>query len=251
MLDFGLAKAISLDTQPDGSALSSPTITMSATVAGMILGTAAYMSPEQARGKLVDYRADIWSFGVILYELLTGFTLFTGETVTDVLASVVRHEPEWDRIPPKLRRLLRACLQREPKQRLQAIGDWALLLAEDAAPTETKIATRRPVLPWIVAAVLALAAAFGWWRATRPVDHPLLRFSADMGPDAIAGTRITAAISPDGTRLAFPVRGASGTTLLATRTMDESTPATLAGTEGAADPFFSPDGQWIGFVAAK
>jgi serine/threonine protein kinase len=129
VLDFGLA-AVSQSSDSSNPA-NSPTLTISPTRAGMILGTAAYMSPEQARGMPVDKRADIWAFGVVVYEMLTGRQAFPGETITDVLAAVVTREPEWDRVPVKVRHLLQACLQKDPKQRLQAIGDWRLLI-EDA-----------------------------------------------------------------------------------------------------------------------
>src|SRR5271169_4937721 len=124
VLDFGLA-AVAQSSDPSNPA-SSPTLTISPTRAGMILGTAAYMSPEQARGKAVDKRADIWAFGVVLFEMLTGQRLFAGETVSDTLAHVLTREPDWEQVPAKVRRLLEACLRKEVKQRLQAIGDWRL-----------------------------------------------------------------------------------------------------------------------------
>jgi serine/threonine protein kinase len=146
VLDFGLAAFPNRDHE-GADPNSSPTLTISPTRAGMILGTAAYMSPEQARGQAVDRRADIWAFGVVLYEMLTGRQAFHGETITDVLAAVVTKEPEWDRVPMKVRRLLQSCLQKDPKQRLQAIGDWRLLI-EDAPR----------VVPRRYARVIALAA---------------------------------------------------------------------------------------------
>jgi len=146
VLDFGLA-AVAQSSDPSNPA-NSPTLTISPTRAGMILGTAAYMSPEQARGKPVDKRADIWAFGVVLYEMLTGRQAFPGDTITDVLAAVVTKEPDWDRVPVKVRRLLQACLQKDPKQRLQAIGDWRLLI-EDSP----QIAPRR--YRWMIAVGVA------------------------------------------------------------------------------------------------
>src|SRR5271170_1675534 len=142
VLDFGLA-AVAQSSDPSNPA-NSPTLTISPTRAGMILGTAAYMAPEQARGQAVDKRADIWAFGVVLYEMLAGRQPFRGETTTDVLAAVVTQEPEWDRIPTKVRRLLQSCLQKDPKQRLQAIGDWRLPI--DDAP---QVAPRR--YRWMIA----------------------------------------------------------------------------------------------------
>jgi serine/threonine-protein kinase len=139
LLDFGLAKAFS--GAPDSAGNdpeNSPTITLDATVAGTILGTAAYMSPEQAKGKKVDKRADIWSWGVVLYELLTGERLFRGDDGTDTLAQVLTKEPPLERMPPKVRRLLGACLQKDPKQRLRDIGDAKRLLAEETATAPSR-----------------------------------------------------------------------------------------------------------------
>ena len=185
----------------------------------MILGTAAYMSPEQARGKAVDKRADIWAFGVVLYEMLTGKPLFQGETVSDTLAAVIKEEPDWTCVPAKVRRLLQACLQKDPKQRLQAIGDWRLLLTE-VQQLQQIAAPSRSRHGWIAATRNVGRAGgdsgIGWWRATRPVAQPLIRFSTELASvpgnaydyridDTIVGagqpgTFLT--ISPDGTRLA-------------------------------------------------
>ena len=161
VLDFGLAAVVAnLSSDPSNPA-NSPTLTISPTRAGMILGTAAYMSPEQARGKTVDKRADIWAFGVVLFEMLTGKPLFEGETVSDTLAQVLTKEPDWEKVPAKVRRLLEACLQKDPKQRLQAIGDWRLLLT-DAQQLPAATAAKNG-LPWAVAAVATVAAlGLGW-----------------------------------------------------------------------------------------
>jgi serine/threonine protein kinase len=147
VLDFGLAKTIEA---PSGDPEDSPTVT----VAGMIMGTAAYMSPEQARGKIVDKRADIWAFGVVLYELLTGRRPFHGNDLQEMLASVVKDEPDLQQAPARVQRLLRSCLEKDPKQRLQAIGDWRLLLEEPTAPMTAK----RGVWP-VASAALAVVAA--------------------------------------------------------------------------------------------
>jgi len=261
LLDFGLARSTE-DSSPNASSPTmSPTLSLAMTQAGMILGTAAYMAPEQARGKPVDKRADIWAFGVVLFELLTGGMLYGGETVSDSMAAVITREPDWTALPagtpPHIRRLLARCLRKDPKQRLRDIGEARILLDEPgeaaAAPSSQATTTRRSWLPWALAGIsIALALALGalLWRATRPTEKPLLRFNADLSPEAVAGVRITAAISPDGTRLAYPVRPVGGSvTMLATRLMDQSKPAILSGTENAQDPFFSPDGQWIGFFA--
>jgi Tol biopolymer transport system component len=254
VLDFGLASVLNRDREGADPA-SSPTLTISPTRAGMILGTAAYMSPEQARGKAVDKRADIWAFGAVFFEMLTGRRLFDGETVSDTLAHVLTKEPDWEQVPAKVRRVLEACLQKDPRQRLQAIGDWRLLLTDAQPQVTAPLALNRASrsrLGWIVAGLLALAlAGLGglYWRATRPVDRPLMRLSVDLGPDAVAGRFTTTAISPDGARLVFPIQSADGTEMLAARLLDETKPSALSGTENGRDPFFSPDGKWIGFFA--
>jgi serine/threonine-protein kinase len=250
VLDFGLAKALAGEPPAmSGDRVNSPTLTMGATLGGMILGTAGYMAPEQAKGKVVDKRADIWAFGVVLYKMLTGQPLFEGETVSDTLAAVLTKEPDWDRTPRKVRRLLRSCLEKDPKRRLRDIADaWGFLDETREAPTATTTRT-----PWIVAAAaLAITTLAGWWvawRATRPVDHPLTRLSVDLGPDAVAGPNLTAAISPDGRRLVFSMRGPDGKQQLATRPLNQEQATLLPGTEDGIDPFFSPDGQWIGFFS--
>jgi Tol biopolymer transport system component len=247
VLDFGLAKALEAPAPAVGNPSISPTLTIEETRAGVILGTAAYMSPEQARGKAVDKRTDIWAFGCVLYEMLTGRPAFTGETITDVLAAVVQTEPDWNAVPENVRRLLMSCLQKDPKQRLQAIGDYRLLLEEQ--PQAGSL--RHSRLGWVAAvlAIIAIVSGAGWWRATRPIDHPLMRLDVDLGPGAIAGQFTTTAISPDGTRLVFPFKNPDGKQVLATRLLGETVTAALSGTENGRDPFFSPDGKWIGFFA--
>jgi serine/threonine-protein kinase len=250
VLDFGLAKAMSTDAAP-ADPHSSPTLTMRATMAGVILGTAAYMSPEQARGQDADRRADIWSFGVVLYEMLTGRQLFTGATVSDTLAAVLRAEPDLSEVPEPVRGVVERSLRKGVRRRWQSIGDVRIAL--DEAPEHAPEEPRRSVLPWVVAAaVLAVIAVAGWlvvWRATRPVDHPLIRLSVDLGPDALSGANVTVVISRDGRRLVFPVRGPNGKQMLATRLLDQTHHTLMTGTEGGSDPFFSPDGRWVGFFA--
>jgi Tol biopolymer transport system component/predicted Ser/Thr protein kinase len=246
VLDFGLAKEAG---QPSAAAntAGSPTLTMSPTRVGMILGTGAHMAPEQAQGKPVDKRADVWAFGCVLYELLTGKQPFHGETTSDTLASVLRDEPDWSRIPASVQPLLRCCLMKDPMHRLRDIGDAMPLLNRVPEPIPVK------PLPWVLGTVLAIAVAIigvvGWLRATRPLpaEQPLTRLSVDLGPDALAGINITVAISPDGRRLVFPVHGPNGKPQLATRLLDESQFKLLSNTENGFDPFFSPDGQWLGF----
>src|SRR5580658_3816658 len=174
VLDFGLAKQTGLATQRrdgDGAVTpNSPTFTMGMTEAGMILGTAAYMSPEQARGKAADKRADIWAFGVVLYEMLTGKRLFQGEDLTETLASVVKEEPNLDQAPPQVRRLLEKCLEKDPKRRLRDIGDaWALL----EAPSTSTVPARSRLWPALAAVCLLIAIA-GWlaFLYLRPKPHP-------------------------------------------------------------------------------
>jgi Tol biopolymer transport system component len=250
LLDFGLAKAFTNEREtPASTGENSPTLTMAATEVGMILGTAAYMSPEQAKGKSVDKRADIWAFGVVLYELLTGERLFKGDDVSETLAQVLTKQPDWEKVPAKARRLLKDCLEKDPKQRLRDIGDAKRLLADEARPSESP----RRSIPWIIAAgvlaAVAIAASSIPWRATRPVDRPLMRLSLDLGPDAVAGQFTTTAISSDGARLVFPIKSPGGKQVLATRLLNETKPTLLSGTDNGRDPFFSPDSQWIGFFA--
>jgi serine/threonine-protein kinase len=249
VLDFGLASALREPAQED----SEVTLTFQETRDGSILGTPAYMSPEQARGRPADKRADIWAFGVVLYEMLTGKRPFKGPTLSDTLAAVLTKDPAWDRIPEKAQRLLRWCLEKDAQKRLRDIGDARLAL-EDTPPSAAPAGPRRS-LPWAVAAACALLAATAvWapWRAVRPAPGvPPMRLSVDLGPGAIAGTMTTAAISPDGTRLVFPWREPDGRQLLATRLLDQPRITVLPGTEEGADPFFSPDGRWIGFYTSS
>jgi Tol biopolymer transport system component len=253
VLDFGLAKAYAPDASgastPDSS--RSPTLTRAGTGAGVILGTASYMSPEQARGKPVDKRADIWAFGVVLYEMLTGTRLFHGETNNDTLAAVLKEEPDLSRAPDRVRRLLRACLQRDPKQRLQAIGD-AWLLLEDGAVAAAH--ARRSRVAWVVAAGAVFVATLAIWTAwRRPVSNAApaairldLELGAAVAPDNVGADAI---VSPDGTRLVFVAQGPNGRSRLLTRRLDLAQAVELRGSEGAYSPFFSPDGRWVGYFA--
>src|SRR5262249_28697162 len=201
VLDFGLA-AVAQSSGGDPS--TSPTLTISPTQAGMILGTAAYMAPEQARGKAVDKRADIWAFGVVLYEILTGEQVFQSETVSDTLAAVLQQEPDLTRVPGNVRRLLQACLQKDPKRRLQAIGDGRLLL-EDAPERAPKAKSR---LLWpLIAGALVIAAAIASapvWRS-KLNSQPLMRLNVDLGSDVALGSvrGANVILSPDGTRIVY------------------------------------------------
>jgi len=262
VLDFGLAKALE-EAPPSGQDDSqSPTLSGRATRAGVILGTAAYMSPEQAKGKAADRRSDVWSFGVVLYEMLSGRQAFSGETASEILAAVLKTEPEWSvlpaSVPPRVGRMLRRCLEKEPRRRVQAIGE-ARIIIEDAlagAPEET-VAPAAPLwrraLPLLATALLALL--LGIWAAWRPAPQPEKpqRLSVELGADAsLVGTNLgpAAVLSPDGSVLAFTARKATGgASQLYVRRLDQLEAAPLAGTEGARNPFFSPDGQWIAFFA--
>jgi serine/threonine-protein kinase len=246
VLDFGLARVAEEAGDPENS----PTVSVSPTRMGAILGTAGYMSPEQARGKAVDKRADNWAFGCVLYEMLTAKPAFPGETTTDILAGVIGKDPDMTCVPAEVRRLLKRCLEKDPRKRLRDIGDvWGFL---DTA--EAPVATAKSRRPWIGMAALAIVAIAELgiaWRATRPVGYPLVRVSVDLGPEAVVGLNTTVAISPDGQRIVYPARGPDGEQQLAMRLLDQAQPTLLPGTEGGADAFFSPDGQWIGFFSGR
>ena len=251
VLDFGLATIVQLSDPNTSDATNSPTFTMSPTRAGMILGTAAYMSPEQARGKPVDKRADIWAFGVVLYEMLTGKKLFHGETITDILASVVKEEPDLTRVPLKVRRLLRACLQKDPKQRLQAIGDYRLLLdAEDEAVgrEERDPAYKRWLWPGV--AVLLLAAlgivSFIHLREKPPPAPEVMRFQIPPPEKSAFGENM--ALSPDGRRIAFTAFGADGHSQISIRSLDAIDSRVLPGTAGVTAVFWSPDSRFLAYA---
>ncbi len=265
VLDFGLAKA--WETEKGDSSLSlSPTMTKHATAAGVILGTAAYMSPEQARGKPVDRRADIWAFGVVLWEMLTGRVLFAGDTVSDVLASVLKDSPDLRALPSamphQLRRLIARCLTREPRDRLQWIGDARLDLAEAGAepvptrPTRTGAAAPgrggRGWLPWVVAVGAVAAAAAVWWRPAAAPDPPLARFTVALDADQRLSfiDQPIIALSPDGRILAMTATDPrSGRDMVFLRRLDGNEVVPLPGTEGAGEMFFSPDGASVAFFA--
>lgn len=268
ILDFGLAKAMAGEAATQEMS-HSPTLTLAATQAGVILGTAAYMPPEQAKGKAVDRRADIWSFGCVLYEMLTGKQVFTGETVSDTLAAVIRGEPDWAALPgdtpPSLRRLLRRCLEKDPKQRLRDIGEARIALEEmlanpgaEAAEAPTAASAPTPAwrraLPWAAAGVLGAALLLSMWAPWQPATPPAppVRLKIDAGADARfwLAQGPTAVISPDGAVLAFAAQPpAAQRRVVYVRRMDQLQATALPGTDGARNIFFSPDGQWIAFFA--
>ena len=266
VLDFGLAKA--WETEGGDSSLSlSPTMTRHATVEGVILGTAAYMSPEQARGKKVDRRADIWSFGVVLWEMLTGCKLFEGETVSDVLAAVLTREPDLSELSPdtpvQVRRVLSRCLQRDPRRRIRDMGDVRFELEEDfesgdnrIGPAEVAIEgrSRRVWLPWIMAATMTMAAlALGWVLVRSPAAtagipaHLALTLPSGLSFD-VRETRPVIAISPEGDEVVFNANDGK-TNRFYRRSLSSLDAVPLEGTEGARAPFYSSDGRWVGFTA--
>jgi len=253
VLDFGLAKAIEPVAGAAASVAASPTITSPAmTQMGVILGTVGYVSPEQAKGRAAEKRSDVWAFGCVLYEMFTGRRAFLGETISDTLAALLKEEPDLTRAPARTRRLLHACLQKDPMQRLQAIGDWQLLL-EDAAEATSQ---PRSSAPWALAAAFALVAAVALWAPWRRVApdsaQSAMRLDVDLGM-AVAPTNLgpDAILSPDGTRLVVVAEGSNGKSRLLTRRLDQSQSQSveLRGSDGAFAPFFSPDGQWVGFFA--
>jgi len=263
VLDFGLAKALDPGGASTASAsqlAKSPTLTHGATQIGMILGTAAYMAPEQAAGSAVDRRADIWSFGVVLYEMLTGRRLFEGETVSHVLAGVLKDSPDFSALPAgtpeRIANLLRRCLRKKPRERLQAIGDARIVIEEVLAdPARGEIGpavVSSPRLAWGVAAigvVAALTFATLWLASERSLSPARLLHAALAAPEGMAFSD-TFALSPDGRRIVFDAydqkTGARGLWL---RALDRGEATRLAPTDGGEMPFWSPDGAHIGFFA--
>jgi serine/threonine-protein kinase len=265
VLDFGLAKALEPTSMPATDATASPTLTSPAmTGVGVLLGTAAYMSPEQARGKAVDKRSDIWAFGCVLYEMLTGRRAFEGEQVSDVLASVLAREPDWTLLPrglsPVLGTFLKRCLQKDPKQRVHAIADVRLAM-QDAFETSTgQPETSRTAVPiwqrpWVAAISSVLAATLGGfivWTTTRPAAPAprVAQFEISLrAPETLApaSSDHDLAISPDGTYVVYRASNGDGF-FLAVRAIHKLSAQLLGSTEGATfGPFVSPDGAWVGF----
>jgi serine/threonine-protein kinase len=266
VLDFGLAKALAPEgASGPGDAMRSPTLTARATQMGMIVGTAAYMAPEQAKGRPVDKRADIWAFGVVLYEMLTGGRAFDGDDTSEVLATVLKSEPDWHALPPdtpaSIRRLLRRCLEKDPRKRLSAIGDARLELEEiEPAPAIASLPVRPagraiglPLAAGLVAiAILSTAAVMRFLlppaTATAPGSPTRLSIALPEGDEVAEKNFLPLAISPDGTRVVY-VGSREGVRRLFLRNLADSDAKPLEGTEGARSPFFSPDGQWIAFFA--
>jgi len=275
ILDFGLAKAMSPEGGASGSDVSnSPTLTAH-TQMGMILGTAAYMAPEQARGKSVDKRADIWAFGCVLYEMLTGTRLFKGDEVSDVLAAVLRQDVDWTALPadtpPMLRTLVARCLDRDLKTRLRDIGEARVALSRVndptaqgsmagpsvqsgfGAPASTGRLALRELVAWGLA-LASIAAALGLWFTRAPAAAPthgaVVRTMIPPPDDTAFDFDVTvgpAVISPNGQLIAFSARSRDGRIQLWVRPLDSTTARAIDGTDGASFPFWSPDSQSIGY----
>ena len=254
VLDFGLAKAFQVEAS-NASLSQSPTLSMAATNAGVILGTAAYMSPEQARGKEVDRRTDIFAFGALLYEMLTGRAAFEGEDVPDILGAVLKSEPDWTRLPSEvpssIRRLLRLCLQKDVKKRRQTATDVRIDIGEAGTEAERLVAivsTRSARLPWIAFAAAVLVAAMLAIPALRYLRQtPPPETRVEINTPATADP-ISFALSPDGRQIVFVASG-DGASRLWLRSLASTAAQPLAGTEGAASPFWSPDSRSVGFFA--
>ncbi len=272
VLDFGLAKALTPETSGVSSeSANSPTLTARATQMGMIIGTAAYMAPEQARGKAVDRRADIWAFGVVLYEMLSGKRAFEGEDISITLASVLKEDPKFDalpvEVPASIRRLLKRCLEKDPRRRLSAIGDarWDLEDAAAPAPEQSSPApsalsndlarARRAALwgGWLVAAgaVVTLIAAVASMRQSRQSSAPQDPITFTIPTDAVAFTVTVATptLSPDGRFLAYVAPGpGGGPNMIWIRSMASLESRMLTGTEGAGNVLWSADSKTVGFT---
>jgi len=251
VLDFGLAKAL-LAEPPAGDPAASPTLTMRATMAGTIIGTAGYMSPEQAKGKPVDCRADIWAYGCVLYEMLTGRPAFAGDGISEILAAVIKDQPDLDAAPTAYRPIIERCLRKDLRMRWQSIGDVRVALEEPApAPAPQTVAVvpgRRHWLPWAVAGMaLALAAALAVVHFRQPrAPREVIRFQVPPPEKGAFGPAF--ALSPDGRMLAFSATDANGRSFLWVRPLNSLEPKPLPATEGATFlPVWSPDGRFLLF----
>jgi eukaryotic-like serine/threonine-protein kinase len=256
VLDFGLAK-VGEASAPPTSVASYPTL-LSGSMPGSLLGTPAYMSPEQVKGKEADQRSDVWAYGCVLYEMLTGSAAFAGETVGEVLAAVLRGEPDWDRLPPDtpetIRRLIRHCLNKDPKDRLQDIGDARIEIDEAQTGNRAEHAQQSDALPWprqsrswvLFVVLTALVGMLTVLRTFRPPVEALSELRVDIStpPATDAGSL---AISPDGRKVVFEA-DVDGSRLFL-RSLASTTARPLPGTEGATDPFWSPDNRSVGFFA--
>jgi serine/threonine-protein kinase len=261
VLDFGLAKAVQGESSASVDLSQSPTVSLEGTREGVVMGTAGYMSPEQARGAPVDKRADIWAFGCVLYEALSGQRAFAGETLSDSVAAVLTQEPKWDALPasspPSVQRLLRRCLQKDPRKRLRDIGDARLELEEPPAtePAAAPAPRARPTLLYgaSLAAGALLSVGLGWilWHEA-PQPPAVARFTISLPPGEIVSptSQNSVALSRDGAALSY-VANRAGRTQFYLRRIDQLEAKPIPGTENAVAPVFSPDGQWLAFLQGQ
>jgi serine/threonine-protein kinase len=268
VLDFGLAKAVAGDAMSGGSVDSlsmSPTLTQAMTGQGVLLGTAGYMSPEQARAQPVDRRTDVWAFGCLLYEMLTAQRAFGGDTVTDVLGAIVHKEPELERLPPatpdRLKRLLERCLRKDSDRRLQSIGDARIALEEwlenpEEAPPETAASVRPSRLVWLAtaaAALLGLVVGALLFSSPEPTPEPVRRFTQQLSEDFLFNGRGgSVVLSPDGESLAYvTVRDDVTLNFRPMHSFEAEEMVSDRGLNIPTQPFFSPDGEWLGFLTRR
>ncbi len=263
VLDFGLAKVF--EAGPEGAETQSPTVT-EVTRPGIIMGTAAYMSPEQAKGKSIDKRSDVWAFGCVLYEMLTARRTFEGDSVSEIMAGVIKGDPDWDALPaslsPALVTYLKRCLEKDPRARIRDIGDVSLALRgafDVSAPSASQLSVWQRPIPIVLAglALIALTGLAVWAiKVGRTTEAPasaavplsrstiLLPESLQLPPNGGA-----IAVSPDGQTVVFAGLREDGSRQLFRRPIDHFAAEPMMDTEGGRDPFFSPDGQWVGFTA--
>jgi eukaryotic-like serine/threonine-protein kinase len=264
VLDFGLAKALDPPAPAAADAMNSPTFSLHATQVGIILGTAAYMAPEQARGKALDRRADVWAFGCVLYEMLAGTRAFPGDDITDTLAAVVRAEPEWSRLPvalsPPLRVFLRSCLEKDPKARLGDVRDMRLALdgafdslaARDPVPSTPKDSWFRDHRSIAALALVALSVSLTGLAWSRRADGDADAFPYRLEIASTADARFGAtALSPDGRAIVAVGRSPGTPAMLYLRRLDQAAARPIPGTIGGTDPVFSPDGGSIAYIANR
>jgi len=262
ILDFGLAKAF-LNQLGESDLSKSPAITDEMTRPGVILGTAAYMSPEQAKGKSLDKRTDIWAFGCILYECLTGKRAFKGETISEILASILKDEPDWnvlpDTTPMKVQELVNRCLVKDPRNRRHDIAEARIDIQDIVTGSPAEIApAARPEPRWrylfwaTLGLVLILFCVMLWspWRTSKSPEQLLSRFTINLPPNETLGYEVGSSVvlSPDGTHLIY-VSQKEDTTQLYLRPIHDFEAKPITDTEGAKGPFFSPDGKWVAFYA--
>ena len=259
LLDFGLAKAFDPAAPASGSVSMSPTLSVHATMAGVILGTAAYMSPEQARGRAVDRRADVWALGCVLYEMLTGRRAFEGDDIAETIGAVIHKEPDWSRLPPQasegLRTTIKRCLEKNPKQRIRDIGDVSLAIGGGFEGGGTAHSTRRrtwrEVGPWIVAASAVALSVMMFVRSQgRTESREVVRFEIETPGSFQPSARASLAISPDGRNVAY-VAGQDGKDWLFIRPVASVNAQRVAGSESASYPFWSPDNRYLAFTTTN